>query len=110
VPEEPVLEVATADRGTLAPQLAAATRLALEKMAQILQIPTDRGDGNLLRAHTAAAGIAVNAQLRADETRLKQVRHRDVMQRLLACDPLEIADQQAVMQRWLEAAMPRPLS
>ena len=32
-----------------------------------------RGDGNLLRAQTAAAGLAVNAQLRADETRMKQV-------------------------------------
>ena len=32
-----------------------------------------RGDGNLLRAQTAAAGLAVNAQLRADENRL---RHR----------------------------------
>jgi hypothetical protein len=84
VKEEPVADIATADRETLAPQLAAATRLALEKMTQILQIPTDRGDGNLLRAQTAAAGIAVNAQLRADETRLKQVRSRDVMAQLLA--------------------------
>jgi len=84
VPEEPAAEAATADRETLAPQLAAATRLALEKMTQILKIPTDRGDGNLLRAQTAAAGIAVNAQLRADETRLKQVRSRDVMAQLIA--------------------------
>ena len=84
VKEEPVADIATADRETLAPQLAAATRLALEKMTQILQIPTDRGDGNLLRAQTAAAGIAVNAQLRADETRLKQVRSRDIMERIIA--------------------------
>jgi hypothetical protein len=84
VQEEPVAEVATAEGASLAPELAAATRLALEKMTQILKIPTDRGDGNLLRAQTAAAGIAVNAQLRADETRLKQVRSRDVMARLIA--------------------------
>jgi hypothetical protein len=84
VPKEPVTEVATADRETLAPELAAATRLALEKMTQILKIPTDRGDGNLLRAQTAAAGIAVNAQLRADETRMKQVRRTDIMERLIA--------------------------
>ena len=43
-----------------------------------------RGDGNLLRAQTAAAGLAVNAQLRADETRMKQVGRRDVLERLLA--------------------------
>jgi hypothetical protein len=69
---------------TLAPQLEQLTRLALEKMTQILKIPTDRGDGNLLRAQTAAAGLAVNAQLRADETRLKQVRSRDIMERIIA--------------------------
>ena len=84
VPEEPVTEVATADRETLAPELEHLTRLALEKMTQILKIPTDRGDGNLLRAQTAAAGLAVNAQLRADETRLKQVRSRDIMERIRA--------------------------
>jgi hypothetical protein len=74
VQEEPAADIATAEGESLAPQLAAATRLALEKMTQILKIPSDRRDGNLLRAQTAAAGIAVNAQLRADETRLKQTR------------------------------------
>jgi hypothetical protein len=38
----------------------------------------------LLRAQTAAAGIAVNAQLRADETRMKQVRSKDIMERIIA--------------------------
>ena len=83
VQEEPVTEVATADRETLAPELEHLTRLALEKMTQILKIPTDR-DGNLLRAQTAVASAAVNAQLRADETRLKQVRSRDIMERIIA--------------------------
>jgi hypothetical protein len=82
--EEPVAEVATAERETLAPELEAVTRLALEKMTQILKIPTDWGDGNLLRAQTAAAGLAVNAKLRADEGKMKQVRRRDVLERLLA--------------------------
>ena len=58
--------------------------MGLQKLEQILRLPTDRGDGNLLRAQTAAAGLAVNAQLRADETRLKQVRSRDVMERIIA--------------------------
>src|SRR6516165_8448159 len=74
VKEEPVAEAATAERETLAPELERVTRLALEKMTQILKIPTDPGDGNLLRAQTAAAGLAVNAQLRADQARMKQVR------------------------------------
>ena len=84
VQEEPVVEVATTDRETLAPELERVTRLGLQKLEQIPRIPTDRGDGNLLRAQTAAAGLAVNAQLRADETRMKQVGRRDVLERLLA--------------------------
>jgi hypothetical protein len=81
----PEAEVAPAELETsLAPELERVTRLALEKMTQILKIPTDRGDGNLLRAQTAAAGFAVNAQLRADEAKLKQARHGDIMPRIIA--------------------------
>jgi hypothetical protein len=82
VPEEPVAEAATVDPETLAPQLEQLTRLALEKMTQILKIPTDRGDGNLLRAQTAVAAAAVNAQLRADQARMKQVRGKDIMEQI----------------------------
>ena len=84
VPEEPAAEAATADRETLAPQLAAATRLALEKVTQILALPTDPTNGNILRAQANAAALAVNAQLRADEAKLKQVRSKDIMERLIA--------------------------
>ena len=38
----------------------------------------------MLRAQTAAAGLALNAQLRADETRMRQVQRRDVMERIIA--------------------------
>jgi hypothetical protein len=84
VSEQPVAEVATTERETLAPELERVTWLGLQKLEQILRIPTDRGDGNLLRAQTAAAGLAVNAQLRADETKMKQVRRRDVLARIIA--------------------------
>jgi hypothetical protein len=84
VQQEPVAEVATTERETLAPELEAVTRLGLQKIAQILALPTDPRDGNTLRAQTAAAGLAVNAQLRADETKMKQVRRGDVLERLLA--------------------------
>ena len=77
VREEPVAE-------TLAPELERVTLLGLQKLEQILRIPTDRGDGNLLRAQTAAAGLAVNVQMRVDEARLKQVRSRDIMERIIA--------------------------
>jgi hypothetical protein len=84
VGEEPVAEVAMAERETLAPELERVTWLGLQKLEQILRIPTDRGDGNLLRAQTAAAGLAVNAQLRADETRLKQAQRGDVLAKIIA--------------------------
>jgi hypothetical protein len=71
------------ERESLAPELERVTLLGLQKLEQILRIPTDRGDGNLLRAQTAAAALAVNAQLRADETRMKQVRRGDMMERIL---------------------------
>ena len=84
VQEEPVAEVATAERETLAPELERVTWLGLQKLEQILRIPTDRGDGNLLRAQTTAAGLAVNAQLRADEAKLKQAPRGDIMERIIA--------------------------
>jgi hypothetical protein len=83
VQEEPAAEVATAERETLAPELERVTLLGLQKLEQILRIPTDRGDGNLLRAQTAAAGLAVNVQMRVDEARLKQVRRTDIMARII---------------------------
>jgi len=82
--EEPVGEIEKlGEEGSLAPELERVTGLALQKLDQILRIPTDRGDGNLLRAQTAAAGIAVNAQLKADETKMKQAQRGDVLERLL---------------------------
>jgi hypothetical protein len=84
VQAEPVAEVATTERETLAPELERVTLLGLQKLEQILRIPTDRGDGNLLRAQTAAAGLAVNVQMRVDEARLKQVRSKDIMERVIA--------------------------
>jgi hypothetical protein len=81
--KEPVVDIETTGEGSLAAELEEVTRLALQKLDQILRIPTDRGDGNLLRAQTAAAGIAVNAQLRADEQRLRTKQTGDVFARLL---------------------------
>jgi hypothetical protein len=79
VQEEPVAE----ERESLAPELERVTWLGLQKIAQILALPTDPGNGNILRAQTAAAGLAVNAQLRADEAKMKQVRRGDMMERII---------------------------
>ena len=82
VREEPVAEAATVERETLAPELERVTWLGLQKLEQILRLPTDRGDGNLLRAQTAAAGLAVNVQMRVDEAKMRQFPRRDIMERI----------------------------
>jgi len=95
-----VAETATAEQETLAPELERVTLLGLQKLEQILRIPTDRGDGNLLRAQTAAAGLAVNAQMRVDEARLKRVRRRDIMERIVAMmkeEEAKLAEMEAQM-------------
>jgi hypothetical protein len=88
--EEHVME-ASVDKNTLAIELEGVTRLGLQKLDHILRLPTDPGNGNILRAQTTAAATAVNAQLRADETKLKQVRKADFMPRLLELIEIEAA-------------------
>jgi hypothetical protein len=70
-------------RGDLPSKLEAVTRLALREVGKVLKAPFDHHDGVLTRNKVTAAGIAVNAQLRADEQQLRQKRTGDVMDRLL---------------------------
>jgi hypothetical protein len=77
------LAVKGSSDGELARELEDVTRLGLQKVGQILRLPTDRHDGNILRAQVTAASIAVNAQLRADEARLRAKSEGDVLGRLL---------------------------
>jgi hypothetical protein len=67
----------------LAKKLESVCGLSLDKIEEILRLPTDADNGNILRAQTAVAGHAIQAQLRADETRLKVKRSSDVFDRLL---------------------------
>jgi hypothetical protein len=90
VQEEPVKE-ASVEKNTLAIELEAVTRLGLQKLDHILRLPTDPGNGNILRAQTTAAATAVNAQLRADETKMKQVQRADVIADLLEIMEVEQA-------------------
>jgi hypothetical protein len=64
-------------------ELERVTRLGLGTIAKILKAPFDPSDGNLTRSQVTAAGIAVNAQLRADEARLRSKQTGDVFARLL---------------------------
>ena len=90
VQQEPVME-ASIEKYTLAVELEAVTRLGLQKLDHILRLPTDPANGNILRAQTTAAATAVNAQLRADETKMKQVQKGDVIARLLEIMEVEQA-------------------
>ena len=99
VPEQPVAEAATVERETLAPELERVTWLGLQKLEQILRIPTDRGDGNLLRAQTAAASVAVNVQMRVDEAKMKRVPRRDMMERIIAMLAEERAKEKELLER-----------
>jgi hypothetical protein len=82
---------ASVEQNILATELEAVTRLGLQKLDHILRLPTDPGNGNILRAQTAAAATAVNAQLRADEAKLKQVQKGDMLAQLLAIMEVEEA-------------------
>ena len=63
--------------------LQAVTRLGLRKLEKVLKVPLDVSDPSLTRLQVTAAGIAINAQLRADEARLKARASKDVLGRLL---------------------------
>jgi hypothetical protein len=67
----------------LAKRLEAVCKLSLSKIEEILSLPVDPDNGNTLRALTACASAALQAQLRADESRLKVRSNNDALARLL---------------------------
>jgi hypothetical protein len=79
----------------LSEHLEQVTRQGLRKLSRVLRLPTDIKDGNLLRSQVTAAGIAINAQLRADEQRLRAKVSGDVLGRLLAAIERERKRQEA---------------
>jgi hypothetical protein len=76
-------EVDTGLSDDLPAALEQVTRLGLKKLEKVLRVPLDPTDSNLVRSQVTAAGIAVNAQLRADEQRLRTKQTGDVLARLL---------------------------
>ena len=82
---------ASVEKNTLASELEAVTQLGLQKLDHILRLPTDPSNGNILRAQTTAAATAVNAQLRADETKMKQVQKGDMLAQLIEIMKVEEA-------------------
>src|SRR5262245_21991526 len=82
VETKPLAE-ASPSQENFAQELEGVTRLGLQKIDQILRLPTDPHNGNVLRAQISAASTAVNAQLKADETRLKKLQSEDLLKKLI---------------------------
>ena len=80
------------------------TRLGLRTLARVLRTPLDVTDVSLTRSQVTAAIGAVNAQLRADEQRLRQKVRGDVLERLLKI----IAEERAKREARRAAAMSLP--
>jgi hypothetical protein len=99
----------TGENGALALELEAVTRLGLQKLDHILRLPTDPSNGNVLRAQTTAAATAVNAQLRADETKMKQVQKGDMLAQLIAIMKVEEAKLIEMDRANLEKERPKTL-
>ena len=67
----------------LARDLAAVTQSSLDWIGELLALPIDDSNSALLRAQSAAAGIAINAQLRADSLRMRSAREDKALDRLV---------------------------
>jgi hypothetical protein len=63
-------------------QLEKVCGLSLDKLQEILELPMDTNNGNVLRAQTTAAGTVLQCQLRADETRFRTAHNNDILDRL----------------------------
>jgi hypothetical protein len=84
VPVEGAVEAEVGGQADDLPEaLEAVTRLGLRKLAKVLREPLDPTDASRTRNQVTAAGIAINAQLRADEQRLRAKVGTDVLERLL---------------------------
>jgi hypothetical protein len=66
----------------MARDLAGATQAGLDWTSAVLALPIDDSNSALLRAQSAAAGIAINAQLRADSLRMRSAREDKALDRL----------------------------
>jgi hypothetical protein len=72
----------TTEASVLARKLEHICDLSLDKIEEVLQLPLDPRNGNAMRAITACASVAIQSQLRADETRLRSRQSSDVLERL----------------------------
>jgi hypothetical protein len=78
-PGVPVIRIGSEE---LAHQLERVCDLSLNKIEEILSLPTDAKNGNVLRAQSAVASTAIQCQLRADESKMRIRSNSDTLARL----------------------------
>jgi hypothetical protein len=71
------------DINPLARKLDAVTERALDKLDELLTLPTDTQDGHRTRAQTSAANTVISAQVRVDESRLRARGQVDLLPKIL---------------------------
>jgi hypothetical protein len=82
-PAPPPGSVDPADPNRLAVMLDQVSAQALAKLAEILALPINTSDGNLMRALSSAINSALSTQAKVDELRLRQRHTTDLMPRII---------------------------
>jgi hypothetical protein len=75
--------VAPDDPNRLAVMLDEVTTRALNKLAEILELPINSENGNVMRALSAGINIALSTQAKIDEMKLRQRSATDVIPKIL---------------------------
>ena len=82
-PAPPPSSVDPTDPNRLAVMLDQVSAQALAKLAEILALPINTSDGNLMRALSSAINSALSTQAKVDELRLRQRHTTDLMPRII---------------------------
>ena len=82
--QAPVTPVPTAaDESDLARKLDIVTGHAIDKLDELLTLPVNIENGNLVRGQVAAATAALNTAAKVDELRLRQRANPDILPRII---------------------------
>jgi hypothetical protein len=85
------------DPNKLAAMLDEVTTRALSKLAEILELPVNSENGNVMRALSAGINTALTTQAKIDELKLRQRTTTDIMPRLI-----ELMEQEREKMRRLQ--------
>jgi hypothetical protein len=101
-PREPLPDPRAGELNPLARKLDAVTQRALDKLDELLALPVDTQDGNLLRAQTAAANTVLHTQTRVDEARLRARAQTDILPKIIEMMKAEEENLKQIEQKGYE--------